>query len=86
MAGGCHGKMVRHGCGYRLSTRVIGVLEWGDEVVVEYRDEAELVVSMCPGCSQPLKLWWLVPDGVSHVVDEMRSFVAGRGTESEVGQ
>ena len=81
------GKVVRHRCGYALWTRVVGSVEWAGQIVVEYRDGGGmgLVVYACPRCGKELKLWWLVPGGVSQCVDEMRSFVGGRGFESEVG-
>ena len=88
MAGAWGGKVVRHRCGYPLSTRLIGAAEWMGQVVVEYRDGGGMgpVVYLCPGCGKPLKLWWPVPGEVSQAVYGVWSFVGGRGQESEVGR
>ena len=88
MQGAWCGKVVRHRCGYALSTRLIGAAEWVGQVVVEYRAGGGMgpVVYMCPGCGKPLKLWWPVPERVSQGVCDVWSFVGGRGSESEVGR
>jgi len=87
MAGAWSGKVVRHRCGYALSTRLIGAAEWAGQVVVEYSDGGGmgLVVYACPACGKPLKVWWPAPDGVSQAVCDVWSLVGGRGSESEVG-
>lgn len=57
-----NGRLVHHRCGYPLLARVLGRFEWGNAVVVEYRDGRPAVDSMllysCPGCGGELKLWW----------------------------
>ena len=55
-------KRGRHACGYRLWMEATTCVE--DCVLVNYRSAesgaSPLVVWQCPGCGEPLKLWWSV--------------------------
>ncbi|GLV57525.1 hypothetical protein KDH_43610 [Dictyobacter sp. S3.2.2.5] len=68
------GKWMRHACGYRLWSFVLGVI--GGQVVVNYRDGGRdvpgLVVACCPGCGGSLQLWWDDPTGQVVAAGEQR--------------
>lgn len=81
-------RVVRHRCGYALQTRVIGVMEWVGQVVIEYRDGYEACASLplffCPGCCQPLQRWWAVSvHEAEQMVQSMNDWMVEK--ESEVG-
>ena len=55
-------RLVHHRCHYPLRVKVLSCLEWGNVVVVEYRDRCEgcldLPLYHCPRCGKELHLWW----------------------------
>ena len=66
-------KLVHHKCGHPLWTKVFDRLTVpegsqaasnGEKVILHYYDAhpdsstPDLIVFLCPGCGQPLKLWW----------------------------
>jgi hypothetical protein len=73
-------KRTRHACGYVLWSCVLGAVN--GNVVVNYRDGASgeegILVWLCPGCSQPLQLWWDDPSGQVVEAWEQRQAVDGR--------